>query len=145
EQVLALSKGVAETKRITLQHQLIDKANVIIDVDMIKTVLRNLISNSVKFTPDSGFISINLTENGNDFHISVSDTGVGIPADVLPQLLDNTKNISTFGTNNERGTGLGLKLSKKFVEKHGGQLTIESQVGQGSTFSFTIPKYIEPE
>lgn len=145
EQVLALSKGVAETKRINIHHQLIDKANVIIDVDMIKTVLRNLISNSVKFTPDSGFISINLTENGNDFHISVSDTGVGIPADVLPQLLDNTKNISTFGTNNERGTGLGLKLSKKFVEKHGGQLTIESQVGQGSTFSFTIPKYIEPE
>ncbi|MFP4555658.1 MAG: PAS domain S-box protein [Bacteroidales bacterium] len=143
EQVLALTKGAAEAKNITVQQHLIDSAYVIIDVDMIKTVLRNLISNSIKFTPNSGAISIGITENGNDFLVSVSDTGVGIPAETLPNLLDNTKNFSTLGTNNEKGTGLGLKLSKKFIEKHGGQLFIESQIGQGSKFSFTIPKLID--
>ncbi|PKP39819.1 MAG: hypothetical protein CVT98_00390 [Bacteroidetes bacterium HGW-Bacteroidetes-15] len=141
EQVLTLSKGIADSKSISLQKNLPTKAIVMVDIEMIKTVFRNLISNSIKFTQHSGIVMVSLSENSDFYNISISDTGVGIDSNIIPKLFDNTSSFTTFGTNNERGSGLGLKLVKKFVEKNGGQISVESQVGQGSKFTFSIPKF----
>lgn len=142
EQVLSLSKGIAESKNIVLQSNLPTKAIVMVDKEMIKTALRNLISNSIKFTPQSGLITIDISDNTDSFIISVSDTGVGIAPDAIPKLFDNASSYTTAGTNNEKGSGLGLKLVKKFIEKNGGQINVESFVGQGSKFTFKLPKYL---
>jgi PAS domain S-box-containing protein len=139
-QVIALSTGIAKSKGIELQSNLLTSAPVFVDGEMIKTALRNLISNSIKFTPPKGVVSISINEKDSLFYISVSDTGVGIPDSVVAKLFDNNTSYTTTGTNNEKGTGLGLKLVKKFVEKNGGELTVESTVGKGSIFTFTLPK-----
>jgi len=114
------------------------------DKDMLATIIRNLLSNAIKYTNRFGEITIKTIslpdENQNQFvGISVSDTGVGIPKDMQHSLFDITDNTSTLGTENEKGTGLGLILCKEFVEKHGGKIWVESEVGKGSSFLFTIP------
>ena len=110
-----------------------------LDQKLIQTVIRNLISNSIKFTPPNGRISLYLIQSNNLFTISIKDTGVGMEQDKLKTLfeLDNEK--STYGTNNEKGTGLGLLICKDFVELHSGKIWAESEKGMGSTFYFTIP------
>jgi PAS domain S-box-containing protein len=143
-QVTDLFKGTAEAKQINLMLDIqVDKAFTFIDIEMVKTALRNLISNSIKFTPTSGSVIIGLSVNAENYVLSVSDSGVGIDESQIPILLDSNKSVSTAGTNNEKGTGLGLKLVKKFVEKNGGKLSVESIKGQGSTFTFTLPVYNE--
>jgi PAS domain S-box-containing protein len=141
-QVLSISQGMADAKNISLQKNLPLIAPVIVDVDMMKTILRNLISNSIKFTPQTGVVMVSIKEINDRFNISISDTGIGIPKEILSKLFDSKSAITTSGTNNEKGTGLGLKLVKKFVEKNGGTISVTSELGQGSNFSFTIPKYI---
>jgi signal transduction histidine kinase len=111
---------------------------VFADSDMLKTILRNLVSNSIKFTPPHGKINIK-TENNPDFiTISVCDNGVGIDPQILPKLFDISEVITTKGTDGETGTGLGLLLCKGFVEKHGGKIWAESEPGKGSEFKFTL-------
>jgi len=141
-QVLSISQGMADAKNISLKKSLPLNAPVIVDVEMIKTILRNLIGNSIKFTPQMGVVMVNIEEIKETFKITISDTGKGIPKEDLPKLFDNKSTITTTGTNNEKGTGLGLKLVKKFVEKNGGTISVTSEIGQGSAFSFTIPKFI---
>ena len=111
---------------------------------MLLTILRNLISNSIKFTKKDGKITINarsLTNNKKTgfIEISVEDTGIGIPKKQLIKLFQLSETISSKGTDGEEGTGLGLILCKEFVEKHGGKIRVESEIGKGSKFIFTIP------
>ena len=106
---------------------------------MLKTVLRNLVTNAIKFTNKGGVITINAEQADSNLAISVHDKGIGIAPDNLAKLFDITEVISTSGTAEETGTGLGLLICKEFVEKHGGEIWVESEVGKGSRFIFTIP------
>ncbi|MCX6773220.1 MAG: HAMP domain-containing sensor histidine kinase [Candidatus Micrarchaeota archaeon] len=103
-------------------------------------MISNLVSNAIKFTYKGGNIIVRAEENGEFVAVSVSDNGVGIPADVLPNLLGSAGNNSTRGTDGEVGTGLGLKVCKDMAEKNGGTIRIESVEGKGTTVSFTLPK-----
>jgi len=106
---------------------------------MLKTALRNLVSNAIKFTNNGGEININAKVNSADVTISVSDNGIGIPSENLTKLFDISEVLTTLGTAKETGTGLGLLLCKEFVEKHGGKIWVESKVGKGSDFKFALP------
>lgn len=116
---------------------------VFADNNMLHTILRNLISNAIKFTNENGKISVNAAHDNSTATITVSDNGVGISPDMLSELFDITEKISTEGTSGEKGTGLGLLLCKEFVEKHGGKIWVESEFGKGSNFKFTLPLYKE--
>jgi signal transduction histidine kinase len=129
----------AKAKNITMNYYVPDRVNVFADIDMIKTVLRNLVSNAIKFTNKGGAINIISEENSENVTISVLDNGVGIKHDDLEKLFDISEVITTKGTAGETGTGLGLLLCKEFVEKHGGKIWVESEVGKGSNFKFTLP------
>jgi signal transduction histidine kinase len=108
------------------------------DLFMLKTILRNLISNSIKFTGRNGHIKIYAIKNGSNITISVSDNGIGIETGLAEKIFDITQIISTRGTENESGTGLGLLICKEFVEKHGGKIVVESKPGAGSIFKFSL-------
>jgi signal transduction histidine kinase len=103
-------------------------------------VLRNLVLNGIKFTESGGIIKVASREEGGNLVISVSDNGVGIAPEVQKILFEKTSGYSTRGTANEKGTGLGLILCKEFVEKNGGRIWLESELGKGSTFYFTLKK-----
>ncbi len=107
---------------------------------MIKTVLRNLIDNALKFTFDKGKIEINAIELNDKITISISDTGVGIDEDDKDKIFKLDSYFTTKGTEYEKGSGLGLILSKEFVEKNEGEIWFESKTDIGSTFYFTIKK-----
>lgn len=121
-------------------HLEIDSALVVCaDENMLKTILRNLLSNAIKFTCENGHISITAFVTSNHVELCISDTGVGIPEKNIPLLFNANTNISTTGTSCESGTGLGLILCKEFVDKHNGRIWVESKVGIGSKFRFTLP------
>ncbi len=113
--------------------------------EAIELVLRNLLSNAIKFTPMSGSITISMSisreneSNAKFVNVFIDDTGMGIPRDKIGELFDIGTLYSTEGTNNEKGTGLGLILCKEFVEKNGGSISVESKLGTGSTFCFSLP------
>lgn len=131
----------AHSKNITVQFRDEHPVYIFADRDMISLVIRNLLSNAIKFTPQQGNINIWLIENGNLVEIFVKDTGIGMEQKVLTRLFENNY-YTTKGTANETGTGLGLMLCKDFLTKNGGTLTVCSKPGQGSTFSFTLPRKI---
>jgi PAS domain S-box-containing protein len=113
---------------------------VLVDKDMFKTVYRNLISNAIKFTNKGGSITIGCGKLiNNQVEFFVKDNGVGIAPDILTKLFKLDHNITTEGTNKEKGTGLGLILCKEFIEKHKGEIRVESEVGKGTAFKFTFP------
>jgi PAS domain S-box-containing protein len=130
---------IAEAKHIKINHSVLDEINVFADIDMFRTIMRNLISNAIKFTNMGGEIIISAEFAEADLLLKVSDNGIGIKPENLPKLFDMSQSRSTKGTADEKGTGLGLVLCKDFVEKHGGKIWAESQPGKGSTFKFTIP------
>jgi PAS domain S-box-containing protein len=141
--ILEVLKPNADAKNITINCSTADHVNVFADIYMIKTVLRNLVSNAIKFTNFGGAININAEINSGNVTISVSDNGIGIPPDSMAKLFKITEVITTTGTAKETGSGLGLLLCKDFVEKHHGKIWIESEVGKGSDFKFTLPISIE--
>ena len=106
---------------------------------MLRTVLRNLISNAIKFTNKNGVIELQAAANQTEAVISVSDNGVGMTNDTVNKLFKLGSSSSTPGTNNEKGTGLGLLICQDFVQKHGGKIWAESERGKGSSFKFTLP------
>jgi len=130
----------ARAKNIVLRKKMADNLIVTTDENMLKTVLRNLISNAIKFSFKNGVVSIEVIENKKAFVIKIADSGIGIKEDILPKLFLPEYNLSTEGTANERGTGLGLKICKDFIERWDGQISITSVSGTGSIFSFSIPK-----
>ncbi len=107
---------------------------------MITMVFRNLVTNAVKFSNKGGKIAITSSEEENYSSVTVSDSGVGMDKEQLENLFSIDKTITTTGTSNETGTGLGLLLCKEMVEKHGGTISVKSEKGRGSAFTFTIPK-----
>ena len=135
----------ANAKNIAINYSPSDHINVFVDSTMLKTILRNLVSNAIKFTNNGGAININAEENSGNVTISVSDNGVGIAPDDLTKLFDISEVLTTKGTAKETGTGLGLLICKEFVEKHGGKIWVESEVGKGSDFKFTLPYNAESE
>lgn len=135
-------KTLANQKNIALNQDASQEMNVVADLQMVKTVLRNLISNAIKYTDDNGEISINTKYKDNYVEIDIKDNGIGISPDNQEKLFKIDLLHSTPGTKNEQGTGLGLLLCKEFIEMHGGRIWMESQVGNGSMFSFTLPHYI---
>ncbi len=137
--VVDVLKPNADAKNITINYSAPDWTNIFSDIDMVKTVLRNLVSNAIKFTNNGGAININAEENPGFVTISVTDNGIGIAPGDLAKLFDISEVITTKGTAKETGTGLGLLLCKDFVEKHGGKIWLESEVGKGSDFKFTLP------
>ncbi len=143
ENILEILNPNAKAKNITINYSTADHINVFADNDMLNTVLRNLVSNAIKFTDNGGAININAIENSGNVTISVSDNGIGIAPDDLTKLFDISQILSTTGTAKETGTGLGLLLCKEFVEKHGGKIWVESEVGKGSDFKFTLPIFTE--
>lgn len=134
-----LSK-TAENKNIRLITPEFFNLAVFGDRNSISTILRNLISNALKFTPSGGEVKVEVTENQNMAIISIVDNGVGMSDEVVSKLFRIDQKHSTKGTANEKGTGLGLILCKEFAEKNGGTISVESKEGRGSKFTFTLPK-----
>lgn len=136
-----LQKGPAEKKQINLVNQIPENTNAFADSNMVTTVIRNLVSNAIKFTPDGGVITISAVDLGNDLtEVSVRDTGVGIKEEDKAKLFKLENQHTTLGTNQEKGTGLGLIMCREFVEKNGGTIDVDSVEGQGSRFHFTLHK-----
>jgi len=138
EETLNYLEGDAHKKNISIQLLIDPNLNIAADENMLKTILRNLISNAIKFTRENGDIKVKSVLSGNYVEICVKDSGIGIPSDKIPLLFKVETNISTRGTSQESGTGLGLILCKEFVEKHQGGIWVESIVGEGSSFIFTL-------
>ena len=139
QEVIEISHTNAKLKTIHLK-QIQDKYfEVYADYDMLKTVLRNLVANAIKFTKPEGHISISASTYQNQAEITISDDGVGINEETLKKLFDPGINITLPGTADERGSGLGLALCKEFVEKNNGKIWVESVLGKGSKFKFTLP------
>ncbi|MDQ2657258.1 MAG: tetratricopeptide repeat-containing sensor histidine kinase [Bacteroidota bacterium] len=132
--------GAIPSKQITLHNNIPANTIGFADSNTVNLVLRNLMTNALKFTKDGGDVSIGAEDRGSEWLISVADNGVGMNDDVLNILFDKTAPYTTRGTANEKGTGLGLILCKEFVEKNGGRIFVESREGKGSKFSFTLPK-----
>ena len=129
---------IAEMKKISLQYiPSEEKITVHADNDMVKTVIRNFLSNAIKFTPEGKGIEVFFNREGDFARISVRDHGVGIAADRVETIFH--KGETTYGTGGEEGSGLGLQLCQDFARKNGGDAYVESVEGEGSTFSFTIP------
>lgn len=139
QEIVLFFDNIAEQKSIVLIRELPLSIPVFCDKDMIKTVLRNLISNAIKFTKPGGEIKISATLVAQETIVSVSDSGIGIPKERIDTLFKIDESYSTAGTQNEQGTGLGLILCKEFIEKNGGAIHVESEQEVGSRFYFTIP------
>lgn len=138
---IALLSANTYSKKITAKNSMTLSAVIYVDYKMIDTVLRNLLSNAIKFTGERGIIEVTAAEQGDQIAIAVTDTGIGIGEKYLSKLFRIDEQYRRAGTANERGTGLGLILCKEFVERNGGQIWVNSEVGKGSTFTFTVPKF----
>jgi signal transduction histidine kinase len=132
-------QDIAGQKSITITKELPHTMPVFADKAMISTVLRNLMSNAIKFTRPGGEIMISVEEKPGELITAIKDNGVGISPTTVARLFRIDENVTTIGTNKEKGTGLGLILCKEFVENHGGKIWVDSQEGKGSKFTFTIP------
>jgi two-component system sensor histidine kinase/response regulator len=130
----------ARDKQISLEYEDQTRTEVVADRNMIKTILRNLISNAIKYTAPNGRVAIHTKDHDRRIEVIIKDDGVGMTGEILEKLFHIDKTSTTRGTADEKGTGLGLILCKEFVEKNGGLLQVESERGVGSTFRFTLPK-----
>lgn len=136
--VTELNAEKANRKKVSVINNITEQMIVLADQEMLKTILRNLISNALKFTTANGKIEIIAKSGSGEIEISVKDTGTGINKEDIEKLFKVDSNFTRRGTENEKGTGLGLILCKEFIEKHGGTIRVESEEGKGSTFSFTL-------
>lgn len=139
-EIFSLFTSIANAKNIQLHNQVLSGMMVRADEDMIKTVLRNLLSNAIKFTYPGGDVWISAQENEHQITIEVKDNGQGIKKEHQPGLLQADHHLTTHGTKNEKGSGLGLLLSKDFIKRNKGKIWFTSEEGTGTTFSFTVPK-----
>lgn len=140
EDVIRLLNAGLTNKNIAIENNIDSNTKVFIDKNLISSVIRNLISNAIKFTKPGGRIAISAEKQQDTFYkITVSDTGIGIAPHDQQRLFRIDTHHTTKGTNKESGTGLGLLLCKEFVEKHNGRIWVESAMGKGSKFMFTIP------
>lgn len=134
---ILLLDETAKSKNISIHNQISPNQLVYADQNMLMAILRNLLTNAIKFTLPHKNIYLSVINSGIDISISVKDEGVGISSENLDKLFKSTEYLTTYGTSGEKGTGLGLLLCKEFVEKHGGRIWAESQ--KGTTFNFSLP------
>ncbi|RXP57093.1 sensor histidine kinase [Lutibacter sp. HS1-25] len=139
ETVVELCRPFANSKNISIEINVEKPISVVADIQMLNTIIRNLITNSIKFTHPLGLVKIETKILENEVLITVLDTGIGIEKLKLNNLFSIGCELSVRGTNNEKGTGLGLILCKDFVEIQGGKIWVESELGKGSSFIFTLP------
>jgi signal transduction histidine kinase len=137
-QNIELVNSKIESKKINLEMSVDSSIMVFADENMLQTVIRNLISNAVKFTHDYGVITINATLEESMCYLSISDTGIGISDENLKNLFRIDKDVRSYGTHNEKGAGLGLILCKEFIEINGGAISVKSQQGKGSEFIISL-------
>jgi PAS domain S-box-containing protein len=138
-EILELEDTQAKSKKISLELAPVNSLEVFADVNMLKTVLRNLISNAIKYTNSGGQIRVLVTPAKDHIEITISDNGIGIKQERLDGLFEIAQNSTTKGTANEIGSGLGLVLCKEFVEKHQGRIWVEINKQSGCDFKFTLP------
>jgi len=141
EEMLKIYTNSAEAKKINLLNHIADDLNVMADKYMLETILRNLISNAIKFTKQGGTVTISAINKNNFAEIAVSDNGVGISEEDQKKLFRIDTKFQTNGTADEGGTGLGLILCKEFAEENGGTIYVNSTEGKGTRFIFTLPLY----
>jgi len=138
--IMNLFSEVILNKEINIVNEIPDDQFLVADKNMLSTVLRNLISNAIKFTPNGKSIKISVANMGDNIKISVQDEGTGIQEEDLPKLFNSLSPLSSYGTQGEKGSGLGLLLCKDFIDRHNGIIEVNSIWGKGSTFSFTLPQ-----
>lgn len=142
EESITILEDMARGKNISIENKIKKSEKVFCDQFMVSTIFRNLISNAIKFTPANGVITITAdseTSESNGFiKVCVNDTGIGIDPDLIPNLFTLVGNISTQGTNEETGTGLGLIICKEFIDNHGTKIWAESSKGKGSKICFIL-------
>lgn len=138
EKIIELFQENANTKKLTLENRLTSSVFVTADENMLKTILRNLVQNAIKFTEESGKVEIGTIGLEQGIEVYVKDTGRGIPPEHISKLFQLNSDFSTPGTNNEKGTGLGLLLCHEFAAVHGSSLTVSSEVGKGSRFGIVL-------
>jgi len=144
DEIINSKDDVALLKNVELKSEIDTTLSVYADKNMLDTIIRNLLSNAIKFTEKGGKVTItaslvNLTGNETNVKIAIKDTGVGITSKLQSKIFNITGNTSKSGTENEKGTGLGLILCKEFVDWHKGEIEVESEIGKGSTFYITLP------
>ncbi|MBE9468653.1 MAG: PAS domain S-box protein [Bacteroidetes bacterium] len=137
---IELFQNSSRNKNILMSDVLTENIYAFFDEDMIRTVIRNLISNALKFTPSKGIVKIEVSELEDSIKVCISDNGIGIEERDLVKIFRIDYHHTTLGTDDEKGTGLGLILCKEFVEKNNGAICVESKLGKGSSFTFTLPK-----
>ncbi len=135
---IALLSGMASPKNITITNSIDSAISAFADPYMINTVFRNLISNAIKFTPKNGSINIQASKVESVVTIKFIDSGIGIPKKLIASIFDNSSSYSTPGTNNEKGTGLGLKLAKRLISQSNGTISVDSEPNKGTTFTITL-------
>lgn len=133
-------KPAASDKNISISNLLDEKTFVYADDDMLQRIIQNLITNAIKFTHSGGQVIISSISKNDFIEVSIKDTGIGIEPEIYSKLFNMETLFSTKGTDEEKGTGLGLPLCKEFVERNGGKIRVESEIGKGSKFIFTLPK-----
>ncbi len=139
DSVASFLQQQAKTKDISIQSNVPHRLFVYADINMVTTVIRNLISNAIKFTGSFGRIAVNAHCSNDEVIVSVTDTGIGISPDKIAKIFSIESQLTTPGTNNEKGTGLGLLICKEFVEKNGGKIWVESIPNIGTSFYFSLP------
>jgi len=127
-------------KKINLELNCTDDITVLADPNMLETIIRNLVSNAIKFTNENGAINVRVSDKNDFILIEVIDNGIGMSDYVAQNIFQLDKNVSRKGTSNESGTGLGLAICKEFIKIHGGNISVKSEVGKGTNISFTLPK-----
>jgi signal transduction histidine kinase len=131
---------VCKDKQITVKYSFMIDDHIYADKNMIESIIRNLLTNAIKFTKRGGKINITVSGSVDETIVAIQDNGIGIAPEKIDRLFLINERTTTEGTEKEQGTGLGLILCKEFVDKHGGEIRVESTVGVGSIFTFTIPR-----
>ena len=141
DQSLELLKAIALQKNIVLENKVPPDIYVNADTTMLRSILQNLVTNGIKYTPQNGLITVNAHRIDKMVEICIADSGIGMDAETRENLFSNSNSTSVNGTNNEKGSGIGITLVKDFITQHGGTIRIESELGKGTYIFFTLPEY----
>lgn len=140
-QVIKLFVDIAEIKKINIINNVPETCVAYADEDMMFSVIQNLLSNAIKFSKDNGEIIFDGIVVNNMVQISIKDAGIGIKEEDMAKLFRNDVRHSTYGTHDEKGSGLGLMICKEMIEKNSGEISVSSKFGEGTTFTFTLPLF----
>ena len=137
---IAAHLPTAEEAGVTIVSDLPDSAPLRGDPGRLAQAVRNLLTNAVNYTPEGGMVTVSVSTSGDEVEVRVSDTGPGIPEDQIPQVFERFYRVDRSRSRATGGTGLGLTIARRLVEAHGGRITLDSQVGEGASFSIVLPK-----